>query len=667
MFAMSDASLRSEVERSRRRLREAQIAYYAEDAPRCSDAEYDALAQRVRELEAREPHLRDWDSPTTRVRPPALDAFPTREHSVPMLSLSNVYSIDELREWEGSLLRLLPEERPQYLTELKVDGLAISLVYEQGRLVSAVTRGDGTVGEEVTRNIKTVRSLPHRLREPLHLEVRGEVYYTVADFRKLNEVRERLGEPTFKNPRNAAAGTLRTLDTAQVGERRLNVAVYALVTESPYDSDYETLQWLAGLGFPISDPLRRFESVDAIADYYAETLERRHSLPFQIDGLVVKVDRLALRERAGFTSKSPRWATALKFGAEQAVTTLRDVVLQVGRTGVLTPVAQLEPVELGGTTVSRATLHNYDQIRSLKLQKNDEVILEKGGDIIPKVVRVNIDARKRGSQKAIRLPRKCPSCGQAAVRLNGDVNYYCVNPNCPAQRAERIRHFVSRGAMDIESVGPALIDQLLERGLVETYADLYALDAGQLEQLERMGSKSAANVIAAIEQSKRRPLEKFLHGLGIRYVGERTARVLALHFGSIAALEAAGVEDFEDVNEIGAVTAKSLHAFFQDAQQMALVHRCLELGVRPAAPAHPSGAATPLAGKTVVITGTLGAPRTQWKERLERAGATVTGSVSAKTHYLLAGENPGSKLEAARKHGVEILDEHQMQQLLERP
>ncbi len=662
---MSQTSVRSEVEAGRQRLRDALVAYYLDERPLLGDAEYDALTERLRKLEAREPHLRDWDSPGTVVRPPALDAFPTRRHRVPMLSLSNVYNIDELREWETSLLRLLPGERPVYLTELKVDGLAIALHYEQGRLVAAVTRGDGSVGEEVTRNIKTVRSLPHKLPEPLTLEVRGEVYYTVADFSKLNQGRERLGEPAFKNPRNAAAGTLRTLDTAQVGERRLHVAIYALVTDSPYETDAETLGWLAGLGFPISDPLQRFDRLDAIAAYYEQTRARRHKLAFQIDGLVVKLDRLALRERAGFTSRSPRWATALKFGAEQAQTTLEAVEIGVGRTGVLTPIANLTPVELGGTTVSRATLHNYDQIARLGLKLGDEVILEKGGDIIPKVVSVVLEARKGRRFKLIKPPKKCPSCGTAPVRLEGEVDYHCPNPACPAQRAERIRHFVSRTAMDIESVGPALIEQLLASGLVQTYADLYLLGAEPLEALERMGQKSAANVIQAIEESKTRPLEKFLHGLGIRYVGERTARVLALHFGSIPALEAAGVEDFENVNEIGAVTAKALYDFFHDPQQSEAMQRCLQRGVRPAPPERPGGAAAALAGKTVVITGTLGAPRTQWKERLERAGATVTGSVSAKTDYLLVGASPGSKLDAARKHGVEVLDEAAMHKLLE--
>jgi DNA ligase (NAD+) len=662
---MSQSPLRSEVEAGRRRLREALVAYYAEGEPTLSDADYDALAARVSALEAREPHLRDWDSPTLRVRAAAQDAFPTREHRIPMLSLSNVYSIEELREWEASLLRLLPGERPAYLVELKVDGLAISLRYEQGRLVSAVTRGDGTVGEEVTRNIKTIRSLPHRLPEPLTLEVRGEVYYSFADFRKVNEARERLGEPTFKNPRNAAAGTLRMLDTAQVGERRLNVAIYALAGDSPHATDGETLEWLRALGLPVSAPLHRHESLDAVAALYEQMREQRHTLPFQIDGLVVKVDTLALRERAGFTARSPRWATALKFGAEQAETTLEDVEIGVGRTGVLTPIALLSPVELGGTTVSRATLHNYDQIDRLQLMLGDRVILEKGGDIIPKVVRVVTDARNGGMRTRIKLPTKCPSCEKPVSHSDDDVNYYCTNPSCPEQRVERIRHFVSRGAMDIEHVGPKLIEQLLEHKLVDTFADLYKLSGDDLKSLKRMGEDSAKRVIDSIKKARRRPLDRFIHGLGIRHVGGRAARILAQHFKNLGRLMDASIEELEEIEEIGSSTAKSIFEFFHESEGRVIVQTCLVYGVAPTPVSEPLSDSAPLAGKTVVITGTLSAPRAQWKEQLERAGATVTGSVSARTSYLLAGESPGSKLEAARKHGVEVLDEQQMAQLLE--
>ncbi|MEE8433411.1 MAG: NAD-dependent DNA ligase LigA [bacterium] len=665
----SSKSSRAELEETRLHLRHRLVDYYCGDALDFDEEAYAALAERVRVLEAEAPELRDWDSPSTRVVPLVQDPFPSRAHTIPMLSLSNAYSMAELRDWETSLLRTIPEAQPTYLSELKIDGLAIALHYEAGELAAAVTRGDGTEGKEVTRNIKTIGGLPHRLAEAVTLEVRGEVYYTLEDFERVNQQREKQGEAPFKNPRNAAAGTLGMLDSAEVGLRNLNVAVHALATPSPKETDWETLAWLESLGLPVTSPVRRFGLIDEIEAYYLATMKAREDLPFQIDGIVIKVDQLALREQAGFTSKSPRWATALKFGAEQAETTLRSVDIGVGRTGMLTPIANLEPVVLGGTTVARATLHNYEQIERLGLRLGDRVVLEKGGDIIPKVVRVVTDGVKRGGLKAIEPPGQCPSCGEPPVKLEGEVDFHCLNPACPAQQFERIRHYVSRSALDIESIGPALIEQMLAGDLIHTFADLYSLEASRLESLERMGKKSAANVIEAIDESRTKPLEKFLHALGIRYVGERTAQVLARHFGSLEALRAASAEDFENVNEIGAVTAKSLYNFFHDPAQLALIDQSLENGVDPTAPEalEKGGAegATPLAGKTVVITGKLSLPRPQWKVRLERAGATVTGSISGKTDFLLAGENAGSKMAAANEHGVRIVDEQEMSKLME--
>ncbi len=665
----SSKSSRAELEETRLHLRHRLVDYYCGDALDFDEEAYAALAERVRVLEAEAPELRDWDSPSTRVVPLVQDPFPSRAHTIPMLSLSNAYSMAELRDWETSLLRTIPEAQPTYLSELKIDGLAIALHYEAGELAAAVTRGDGTEGKEVTRNIKTIGGLPHRLAEAVTLEVRGEVYYTLEDFERVNQQREKQGEAPFKNPRNAAAGTLGMLDSAEVGLRNLNVAVHALATPSPKETDWETLAWLESLGLPVTSPVRRFGLIDEIEAYYLATMKAREDLPFQIDGIVIKVDQLALREQAGFTSKSPRWATALKFGAEQAETTLRSVDIGVGRTGMLTPIANLEPVVLGGTTVARATLHNYEQIERLGLRLGDRVVLEKGGDIIPKVVRVVTDGVKRGGLKAIEPPGQCPSCGEPPVKLEGEVGSHCLNPACPAQQFERIRHYVSRSALDIESIGPALIEQMLAGDLIHTFADLYSLEASRLESLERMGKKSAANVIEAIDESRTKPLEKFLHALGIRYVGERTAQVLARHFGSLEALRAASAEDFENVNEIGAVTAKSLYNFFHDPAQLALIDQSLENGVDPTAPEalEKGGAegATPLAGKTVVITGKLSLPRPQWKVRLERAGATVTGSISGKTDFLLAGENAGSKMAAANEHGVRIVDEQEMSKLME--
>lgn len=660
-----------EWEQARLALRRAWQDYLGEGEPRQGDEAYAALLARVRALEAEHPAWRDWDSPDTRVEAPDLEPFPLRRHGAPMRSLAKLYTAEELREWETSLMRLLPGTQPPgYVCELKFDGLAISIRYEGGKLAAAVTRGDGVTGEEVTRNIKTIRTLPHELSQPLDIEVTGEVYYTFKAFEAVNAEREAQGEPTFKNPRNAAAGTLRMLDTSEVRQRQLDLFVYGLAMgEEPrtpfgHTSHLATLSWLRELGFPISPEVRACPTLDAAARYYEGWKEKRARLPYQIDGVVVKVDSLPLHETLGATSKSPRWAAALKFEAEGAATLLKGVEVGVGRTGVLTPIALLDPVELAGTTVARATLHNYDQIERLGLKIGDTVTLEKGGDIIPKITGVVLEARKGVRLKTIAPPAECPSCGAAPKHIEGEVDYHCVNPKCPAQAAERIRHFVSRRAMDIESLGPVLIEQLLAQGRVETYADLYRLKLEHLMALERMAKKSSENVLQAIEGSKRCTLARFLFGLGIRQVGERTAQVLARRFKSLDGLKSATVEDLADVNEIGDITAQSIHSFFHDRQQLALIDQCLKLGVVPEY-AETRGGSQALSGKTVVITGTLSEPRAVWKERLERAGATVTGSVSQRTDYLLVGESPGSKLDAAREHGVKVQSEAEMAALLQ--
>lgn len=656
---------RQRVAPARLEARRHMVDYYIEGQPPCSDEEYDALIAKVEAFEAKDSSLRDWDSPATQVLDGVQEAFPTRQHSSPMLSLSNAYSHAELEEWEASLKRLLPEAEPAYVAELKIDGLAVAIHYVRGRLEYAITRGDGTMGDEVTRNVKTLHGLPHALPEPLTLEVRGEVYYTLSSFEKLNRDREQRGEDTFKNPRNAAAGTLRLMDTVEVGQRALDIGIYALASPSPHPTHMETMNWLAAMGLPTGAHRRRCANLDALRNFYEEWHTRRGELDYLIDGVVVKVDQLALRAQSGSTSKSPRWAVALKFTAEQARTRLAAVKIGVGRTGVLTPIALLEPVQLAGTTVSRATLHNYDQIRRLDLHINDMVFLEKGGDIIPKVTGVDLEARKAGGTTPIEVPETCPFCHARLDQLEGEVDLYCVNVQCPEQQTERIRHFVSRRAMDIESMGPALIDQLLERGMITTFADLFRLNAQQLAGLERMAEKSAQNVIQAIEASQTRPLDKFIHGLGIRHVGERVARVLARHFKTLQGLRGASVEELENVNEIGAVTANSVHAYLSDSANWALIEQALAAGLNPASVEPAGGGSSELEGRTVVITGSLSEPRGRWKARLEAAGASVTGSVSKKTDYLLAGANPGSKMEAAERHGVKVVDEAQMNQLLE--
>jgi DNA ligase (NAD+) len=570
----------------------------------------------------------------------------------------------ELREWEAGLRRQVPDAELTYVAELKVDGLAISILYEDGRLAHAVTRGDGETGEEVTRNVKTIQGLPHRLPEAMQLEVRGEVYYPIGQFARLNAARERQGEAAFKNPRNAAAGTLRMLDSATVGQRMLQVAIYGVAGEEPHETHMGALDWLRGLGFPVSEHATRCASVEAVEAFYNKWFEARDTLDFQIDGIVVKVDDLALRRRLGFTAKSPRWAAALKFETERQETTLEDVVWQVGRTGTLTPVAHLAPVQLGGTTVSRATLHNVDQIGRLGIQVGDLVYVEKGGEIIPKVVGVNEAARQGRELHPIAPPAQCPECGHAVEHIEDEVDIHCPNPLCPAQRFERIRHFASRRAMDIESLGPALIEQLLARDMIHSVADLYALEVADLQQLERMGEKSSQRVIDAIAESRSRPLERLLFGLGIRYVGERTARLLARRYRSLEALGQATAEELEEIDEIGAVIAKSVSLYFQDPQHLEIIDKLLARGVQPQVPAAPQGQ-TPLAGKTIVITGTLSLPRNEWKDRLEQAGAKVTGSVSAKTDYVLAGADPGSKLDKAQRLEVAVLSEEDINAMLE--
>jgi len=656
------SSSRESLASARREYHQALLQYYTQPEPALSDEDYDALKAHISGIEAGHPQWRDWNSPSLRVRSAASETFPERAHRIPMLSLPKAYNVEELRDWNRQVEKLA-EGRPfSYVAELKVDGVAISLIYEKGKLLSAVTRGDGTVGEEVTPNAKTIRSLPVRLNQPLDLDVRGEVFYRLDAFERMNRQRERTGEATFKNPRNAAAGTLRTLETSEVGSRGLDLIVYGLAADSPWKTHWETLQNLRKLGFPVSEHVREIDKYPELESFYGHWATGRERLPFLIDGIVIKVNELSLRDHIGTTAKSPRWAVSVKFVAERVSTMLRDIEVGVGRTGVLTPVALLEPVELGGTTVSRATLHNYDQITRLGLKIGDTVFVEKGGEIIPKILGFD-ETRPRGLQ-AIEPPRACPSCGSVPVRLEDEVDLRCVNPSCPAQLADRIRHFCSRGAMDLESAGPALIDQLLATGLVKSVADLYRLTHEQLEGLERMGAKSAQNVLNAIDASRNKPLDKFLFALGIRMVGDRTARLLARHFGSLEAVRAASAEELEQVREVGSITAASIHAFFRDPLQSWLIEDLLASGVRPAPVEHANREAGPLAGKTVVITGTLSEPRNKWVERIEQAGGKVSGSVSKKTHYVLLGENPGSKLEAAQRHGVPAVSEQELDALL---
>lgn len=653
--------------------------YLVTDLPMEGEEPLEVLQSRVVALEGQQDQQKQqglttlpWNSPRQLVFPPSQNPFPARVHAHPMLSLANAYSFKDFSEWETSLKKMLSADlTPAYTAELKIDGLAISLIYEEGQLVAAVTRGDGKQGDVVTENIRTIASIPHKVAEKGVLEVRGEVYFALKDFRQLNAQLEAENEEPLKNPRNAAAGTLKMMDTTLVGQRGLSLAIYGVATPSPCQTHAETLAWLKGLGFPVLAHVREFDSTEGVWGFYEEAIHTRESgvegegdgYGFQIDGLVVKVNQLALREMVGFTSKSPRWAVALKFPAERAKTRLNGVELGVGRTGNLTPVALLDPVQVAGTVVARASLYNYDRVAELDLRIGDEVFLEKGGDIIPKVVDVNTEAPGRDALEKITPPDQCPVCHTTALKLEGEVDYYCPNFECPAQRAERIAHFVSRKAMDIETLGPALIEQLLKKEWVSSFADLYTLKKEQLQTLERMGEVSAGNVIQGIEASRKRPLERVIFSLGIRHVGARTGQVLARHFETLENFLNANSEDLQNIGEIGQTTAESIRDFFQNPATAHLLGELLARGVEPQSPLKREGGA--LAGKVVVITGKLVENRTRWKERLEEAGAKVTGSVSVKTDFLLVGEKPGSKLKAAQEHGVNVVDETQMQALLE--
>ncbi len=655
-------ALRTELWRHRR-------LYYVEAAPELSDAEYDALERELAALEAQYPELVTPDSPTQRVGFPVTGDFPQVRHAEPMLSLENVYSDEELSDWVVRLRRAagLAEDAPlEFSVEHKVDGVSVSVSYEDGRLVRAISRGDGTIGEEITGNVRTIRSLPLRLAGPHRaLEARGEVYFPREAFLALNAEREENGEAPFANPRNAAAGTLRLQDPRIVAVRPLDLQFWQALSidgERPQDQ-VSGLDELARAGLKTNPHRARLAGLPAVLDYIRVWAEGRHQLPYEIDGIVIKAAASDVQQRAGATSKAPRWAVAFKYPAAQAATRLIGVTWQVGRTGVLTPVAELEPVRLAGSTVARATLHNLDEVERLDVRIGDTVRVEKGGEVIPKVVGP-VPSRRPPDARPIAAPAACPACGEPVLREAGEVALRCANLHCPARLKETLRHFARRTAMDIEGLGPALIDQLVERGLVRDVAGLYALEAPALAGLERMGEKSALNLVAQLDASRGRPLHRLLFALGIRHVGERAAKLLARHFGTLDALAAAArAEDAEArltaVREVGPETAASLVRFVRSPSGSELLNGLAACGLRLEEPvedrAPPAGA---LAGKVVVLTGTLPSmTREEAAARLEAAGARVASSVSRKTDFVVAGADAGSKLEKARELGVPVLDE----------
>lgn len=659
----------------RSRIRYHEERYYVHDSPEITDAEFDALMRDLIELEAAHPELDDPDSPTRRVGGRPAEGFATVEHLEPMLSLDNAYSTTDLRDFHGRVCRGLdlPEETAlTYVAELKIDGLSIALTYENGRLRRGVTRGDGVHGEDVTSNIRVLRSVPLTLPAgaPTRMEVRGEVYFPRADFLRVNEAREKEGEPAFANPRNAAAGTIRTLDSAAVSRRGLRVFVYQVVLPADAAPVFEThagvLTGLKEWGLPVEPHWTRCQGVDALLSFCESWREKRHSLPFETDGVVIKLDDMALRTRLGATAKFPRWATAFKFPAEQARTRLLKIDVNVGRTGAVTPYAVLEPVRLGGTTVQLATLHNEQEVARRDIRAGDLVLVEKGGDIIPKVVGPVLDARPDPPPAPWSMPATCPECQEPLAKPVDEVVWRCENASCPARLRRGLEHFASRKAMNIEGLGEALVNQLIDAGLVRRFGDLYRLTTDQLASLERMGQKSAANVVAEIEKSRKAEVWRVLHALGIRHVGEGAARALARAFGSVAALRAATVERIQSVNEVGPVVARSVRAFFDEPANAAMLDDMAAQGVVMAdANAAADAAPGPWSGWTFVITGTLaGRTRDEATAVIERLGGKVAGSVSKKTRFVIAGSEAGSKLEKAKTLGIEVLDEAQFETLI---
>lgn len=642
--------------------------YYVLHAPEISDEAYDRLERELREIEAAFPDLVTPESPTQRVGEKPSESFPTFTHRVPMLSLDNTYSEEELREFEARIFRQIGKRELEYVAELKVDGLSMALHFEGGRLVRGVTRGDGERGDDVTPNVRAIRAVPLQLQGdsvPQELEVRGEVYLPRSRFVRLNLEREEADEEPFANPRNAAAGTLKNLDARVVASRGLDVFLYAVAEAKgrPLSSQWEALTAMASWGLKTNPASRLCHGLDEVLAFCAEWREKRDSLEYDIDGVVVKVNSFALQEELGFTSKFPRWAIAYKYPARQATTVVRGIEVQVGRTGKLTPVAHLDPVLLAGSTVARATLHNEEEVARKDVRVGDVVVIEKGGDVIPKVVRVVDESRPAGTTPWV-PPASCPVCKSAAVKPEGEVDRRCPNASCPAQIEERLKHFARRDAMDIEGLGDVLVHQLVDRGLVKDFADLYSMKLGPLLDLERMAEKSGRNLIEGIEASKERELRRLLFGLGIRFVGERAAMLLARHFRSLDALARASVDEIDGIYEIGPAVAHAVREWFDDESNRSLVARLQAAGVRTEETGgEPSSQA--FRGMQFVLTGTLEhMTRDQAKAAIEARGGRVTSSVSKKTSVVVAGTEAGTKLDKAKELRVRVIDETEFAALL---
>ena len=662
------ASIEAKINKLRSEIERHEYLYYVLDQPEITDAEYDALVRDLQSLERTHPEYLTPDSPTQRVGGKVREGFQRVPHSSPMLSLDNALDEGELKEFDSRVRSLLKGEEFLYVAELKLDGLSMAAQYANGRFEQAVTRGDGRVGEDVTENAKTIRSLPLRVLKknapPESFEVRGEVVMQRSSFERLNAEREQDNLPRFANPRNAAAGALRNLDPSVTAKRKLDYFTYFMLVNGEYamNSHWEALEALASMGFKVNPNRRRCADLDELLEFIKEWEQKRDNLPYEIDGIVVKVDSIQQQRALGFTAKAPRWAIAFKYPARQETTTLVSIEVQVGRTGALTPVAHLAPVTVSGVTVSRATLHNEDEIERLGVAIGDKVLIERSGDVIPKVVRV---VEQGADRRKFHMPATCPVCGGHVVREPGEAASRCMNTNCPARLRESLLHFSARGVMDIDGLGDALVDQLLAKGLVRSVADLYQLTTEQLMSLDRMGNKSATKIVQNIDRSREQPLWRVLNGLGIPFVGERTAQILADHFGSLDAIAEANAATLQQADEVGPKVADAILQFFAEERNRELVERLRATKLQFTSTKKRKNDGE-FAGLTFVITGTLPTlTRDEAKERIESAGGKVAGSVSKKTAYVLAGEEAGSKLEKAKELGVPVIDESRLFAMLE--
>jgi len=661
--------IKKRIEQLREEIRRHDYLYYVLNQPEISDRQYDKLFAELKALEQAHPEYITPDSPTQRVSERPLEGFASVRHAVPMLSIDNTYNADELRAFDERVRKQLGTDDYEYVVELKIDGLAINLRYENGLLVTAATRGDGVVGDDVTANVRTIKAVPLRLldkgRIPAVIEVRGEVYMPTKSFIELNKLREEAGEPVFANPRNAAAGSLKLLDARITAQRNLSFFAYSIgeISEPLAEDHYRSLQRLRQLGFPVNPHIQKARNIDEVIAICESWNERRFKLEYAIDGMVIKINRFDQREILGATGRAPRWCIAYKFPAERAETIVESIDVQVGKSGILTPVANLVPVQLSGTTVKRASLHNFDELRRLDVRCGDTVVIEKAGEIIPQVVEVKKEARPPHATP-FKIPKTCPICGAKVAKDENGVYIRCLNPDCLGQLKERIKYFAGKGQMDIEHLGPALIEQLVDTGLVKNFADLYKLDKSQLVQLERMADKSAEKVIKSIEASKRRPLWRFIAALGIPHVGGQSAQILAEHFGSLESLLDADRQTLESIEQIGPIMAESIYRYFRDRKNRQVINELLSAGVRPEQPKKKR--AGKLAGKTVVLTGTLqNFTRQEAEQAIRDAGGKPSSSVSKKTDFVVAGADPGSKLEKARKLGVPVIDEKQFLQMIQ--